>query len=61
MKNRSFFGLARYYRRFVKDFSNIASALTNLVKKTAKFEWTEKFTKAFHELRQRLTTAPILT
>ena len=35
--------------------------MTNLLKKTNKFEWTEKCDKAFQELRQRLTIAPILT
>ena len=58
---RSFLGLAGYYRRFIKEFSKIASPLTNLLKKTNKFEWTERCKKAFQELRQRLTTAPILT
>jgi len=54
-------GLAEYYRRFVKHVSNIASTLTNLLKLTTKFEWTEKCEKALQELRQCLTTAPILT
>ena len=58
---RSFLGLARYYRRFVKDFSKIAAPLTNLLKKTTKFEWTGKCEEAFQELKTRLTTAPILT
>jgi len=35
---RSFLGLAGYYHQFVKDFLKIASALTNLLKNTAKFE-----------------------
>jgi len=48
---RSFLGLAGYYRRFVKDFSKIASPLTNLLKKANKFEWTERCEKAFQELR----------
>jgi len=37
---RSFVGLVEYYHRFVKDCSKIPSALTNLLKKTTKFEWT---------------------
>jgi len=57
---RSFLGLARYYRRFVKDFSKIAAPLTNLLKKTTKFEWRGKCEEAFQELKRRLT-APILT
>jgi len=45
----------------VKDFSKLASISMNLLKKTAKFEWTDRYEKAFRELRHCLTTAPILT
>ena len=44
---RSFLGLASYYHRFVKDFLKITSTMTNSVKKTTKFEWTEKCERAF--------------
>jgi len=58
---RSFPDLVGYYPRFVKDFSKISSHLTNLLKKTNKFEWIEKCERAFQGLRQRLTTVLILT
>jgi len=58
---RSFLGAVGYYRRFVKNFLKITSPLTNLLKKTTKFEWSNKCEEAFQELKRRLTTAPILT
>ncbi|WMV45323.1 hypothetical protein MTR67_038708, partial [Solanum verrucosum] len=39
---RSFLGLAGYYRRFVNGFSSIASSMTKLTQKKAKFEWTDE-------------------
>lgn len=57
---RSFLGTAGYYRRFIQDFSRIAAPLTQLTRKDVKFIWTEKCEAAFQELKQRLTTAPIL-
>ena len=44
---RSFLGLAEYYRRFVEGFSMIASPLTKLTQKHAKFEWTDECEQAF--------------
>jgi len=57
---RSFLGLVGYYRRFVQDFSKIATPLTNLARKVTKYEWTERCERAFQELKKRLTSAPIL-
>jgi hypothetical protein len=57
---RSFLGLAGYYRRFIPDFSRIAKPMTELLKKGVKFSWDQKCETAFHTLRDRLTTAPIL-
>ncbi|GJV18950.1 putative reverse transcriptase domain-containing protein [Tanacetum coccineum] len=36
---RSFLGRVGYYRRFIQDFSKIASALTKLTRKNTPFEW----------------------
>ena len=57
---RNFLGLARYYRRFVKGFSMIASPMTKLLQKNVKFEWTDKCQQSFEKLKARLTEAPIL-
>ena len=58
---RSFLGLASYYRRFIQDFSKIATPLTKLTWKNVKYEWGTEQQNAFEELRRRLTQAPILT
>ena len=57
---RSFLGLVGYYRKFVEGFSKIATPLTNVLKKDQKFEWSDTYQHSFEELRQRLTTAPVL-
>ena len=57
---RSFLGLAGYYRRFVKGFSIIATPLTKLLHKNAKFEWNEKCQSSFEKLKAMLTEAPVL-
>src|SRR6185312_14793997 len=44
---RSFLGLAGYYRRFIPDFSRIAKAMTELLKKGVKFVWDDKCEEAF--------------
>jgi hypothetical protein len=57
---RSFLGLAGYYRRFILDFPRIAKPMTELLKKGVKFVWSEACERAFHTLRQHLTSAPVL-
>jgi len=57
---RGFVGLASYYRKFIKDFSNIVRPLTKLFKKSEEYIWTEKQGKAFDILKEKLTTAPVL-
>ena len=57
---RSFLGLAGYYRKFIRNFSLIASPLHKLLKKNVRFEWSEECQKSMDELKRRLTTAPVL-
>ena len=46
-KIRSFLGLAGYYKRFIKDFSQLAAPMTRLIEKGVKFEWNDLCEKAF--------------
>ena len=58
---RSFLGLAGYYRRFVQNFSIIASPLTKLLRKNVKFVWNEECQGSFDELKICLTSTSVLT
>ncbi|GJU34823.1 reverse transcriptase domain-containing protein, partial [Tanacetum coccineum] len=42
-----FLGLSGYYRRFIKDFSNIAKSLTKLTQKNKKYIWGKDQETAF--------------
>lgn len=57
---RSFLGLAGYYRKFVRNFSQIASAISELLHKNKRFEWKEEQRIAFEELKSAVTSAPVL-
>ena len=57
---RSFHGLASFYRRFVKNFSFIATPLNELVKKNVVFKWDDVHDRAFKTLKDKLTNAPLL-
>ena len=62
---RSLLGLANFYRRFIRHFSEIVALLTNLTKK-GRLEiwnpkvWTEKEESAFRQLKVAMVTAPVL-
>ena len=57
---RSFLGLARYYKRFIEDFSQLVAPMTRLTPKGVEFELNDLCDKVFQELKKRLTSAPIL-
>ncbi|CAB4044569.1 Retrovirus-related Pol poly from transposon, partial [Paramuricea clavata] len=59
---RAFVGMASYYRRFIKNFADIAAPLHDLTKGgQLEFCWTPVADKAFNDLKSRLCSAPILS
>ena len=59
---RSFLGLCGYYRKFMPNFSTMATPLTEQTKKRMpnKVKWTTQCDHAFSELTEALTRAPVL-
>lgn len=53
--------MAGYYRKFIENFSKIAKSLTKLTKKGEKFNWVAEQQNAFKILKEKLTTAPVLS
>nr|GEW31554.1 hypothetical protein [Tanacetum cinerariifolium] len=57
---RNFLGHAGFYRRFIKDFSNISRPMTHLLEKNSPFIFSIDCIQSFQILKKKLTEAPIL-
>ena len=57
---RSFIGFCNFYRMFIANFSQIAHPLHLLTKKNQEYVWEETQQKAFKELKNQLTSSPVL-
>ena len=57
---RRFLGHAGFYRRFIKDFSQIAKPLSNLLVQGIPFEFDSQCLHAFSVLKDKLISAPIV-
>ena len=59
---QAFIGMASYYKRFTKNFSNIAAPLHSMAKGgQQEFSWTPSADRLFKELKSHLYSAPILS
>src|SRR5882672_10339140 len=57
---QSFIGFVNFYQRFIQDFSHVAKPLHQLTKKGEAWKWAEDEQRAFKELKQLITSTPIL-
>ena len=57
---RSFVGLASYYRKFMKGFSQLAKPLTDLTRDKVAWSWGNLQESSFRALQVAIATAPIL-
>jgi len=48
---RRFLGLTNYYRRFIKNFAQVARPMNMLIRKNVKWQWGIEQQKAFDELK----------
>ena len=57
---RKSLGFANYYRRFIKDFAQIARPMNMLTRKNVKQQWKRKQQQVFNELKRIFTTRLVL-
>ncbi|CAF2807008.1 unnamed protein product [Rotaria sp. Silwood2] len=63
---QAFLGLSGYYRRFIQNYAKIAEPLLKLLRSTqptrfrSPLAWNDDCTVAFHALKQRLISSPIM-
>lgn len=57
---RGFLGLTGWYRRFISNFADVTHPITDVLSRKRKFEWTNEADEAFRNIKNLLTTAPVL-
>ena len=57
---RSFLRFANFYRRFIKDFSDLVRLLTDFTHKDRHFTWSPEADTVFERLKAIFTSAPAL-
>ena len=55
-----FLGTVGWYKRLIKNFSDISFPFYQMLQKGAKFIWSDDAQKTFEQLKQKLTEVPVL-
>lgn len=58
---RQFLGMTSYYRRFIYDYARHAEPLFALTRTDVPFVWSDECQTAMNFLKEKLTSAPVLT
>jgi hypothetical protein len=58
---RSLHGLARFYRKFIRNFSSICAPILDTINKEhGSFDWTKEAAKGFRVLKEKITEQHVL-
>ena len=55
-----FLGMVGFYRKFCRNFADVAAPLTNLLGKDVRFQWSKVCTQSFEALKSLLASEPVL-
>jgi hypothetical protein len=57
---RETLGHTRYYRKFIKGYTQITTPMEKLLRKDTKYQWNDKCQHSLDTLKENMVTAPIL-
>lgn len=57
---QQFLGFANFYRKFIRNFSSVASPFHILTSSKARFAWSRQAEEAIQTLKEKFTLAPVL-
>ena len=57
---QQFIGFVQYVRKFIRNFSEIAAPLTDLIRGAQVFKWTTREQAAFEKLKEAVCSQPVL-
>src|SRR5690606_20673267 len=57
---RQFLGTAGYYRRFIRNFSELAAPLSDLTKNDQPWQWGIQQQQAFDRIKEAMASGPVL-
>ena len=59
-ETQSFLEFVNFYQKFIQNYSKVAAALTDIIKKEQEFFWNDEAQKTFKKLKQLFVKESIL-